>query len=123
MCLNGIHLQRKGVLCVEVCSNKLKQDCAVCVCEMVYVLPLPANVNELKQRITIALETVTQEMLHGVWEELDYRLDVCQVTGGAHIDPFSPAKTTFHAELCNPVTRQAIELKSCSNPLRIQQVL
>jgi len=35
----------------------------------------------------------------------------------------SPAKTTFHAELCNPTTRQALELESCSNPLRIQQVL
>ena len=48
--------------------------------------PLPANVNELKQRITIALETVTQDMLHYVWEELDYRLEVCRVTGGAHIE-------------------------------------
>ena len=32
--------------------------------------------------------------------------------------PLSPAKTTFHAEICNPITRQAIELESCSNPLR-----
>ena len=38
---------------------------------LVYVPPLPANVNELKQRITIALKTVTQDMLHCVWEELD----------------------------------------------------
>ena len=53
---------------------------------LVYVLPLPANVNELKQRITIALETVIQNMLHGVWEEQDYRLYVCRVTGGAHIE-------------------------------------
>ena len=34
--------------------------------------------------INIALETVTQDMLHRVWEELDYRLDVCRLTGGAH---------------------------------------
>jgi len=53
---------------------------------MVYVPPLPANVNELKQSITIALETVTQDMLHRVWEKLDYRLDVCRVTGGEHIN-------------------------------------
>jgi len=65
---------------------KYEQDCAACVCEMVYVSPLPAKVNELKQRITIALETVTQDMLHRVWEELDYRLGVCRVTGGAHIE-------------------------------------
>jgi len=85
VCLNGIHWQRKGVLCVGVCSNKLKQDCAACVCEMV-MSPLPENVNELKQRIAIALETVTQDMLHRVWEELYYRIDVCRVTGGAHIE-------------------------------------
>jgi len=53
---------------------------------LVYVPPLPANVNELKQRITIALETVTQDMLHRIWEELDYGHDVCRETGGAHIE-------------------------------------
>jgi len=37
--------------------------------------------------------------------------------------PLSPAFATFLVELCNPITRQAIELESCSNPLRIQQVL
>jgi len=36
--------------------------------------------------ITIAVDTVNQDMLHRVWEELDYRLDVCQVTGGTHIE-------------------------------------
>ena len=35
----------------------------------------------------------------------------------------NPACATFLAELCNPITRQAIEQESCSNPLRIQQVL
>jgi len=39
------------------------------------------------------------------------------------LNPFSPAYTTFFADLRNPTTRQAIELESCSNPLRIQQVL
>ena len=35
----------------------------------------------------------------------------------------SSACATFLVELCNHITRQAIELESCSNPLRIQQVL
>jgi len=39
------------------------------------------------------------------------------------LNPFSPSCATFLAELCTPVTRQAIKLESCSNPLRIQQVL
>ena len=33
-----------------------------------------------------ALETVMQDMLQRVWQQLDYRLDVCRVTGGAHIE-------------------------------------
>ena len=36
--------------------------------------------------------------------------------------PFKPAWATFLVKLCNPITRQAIELESCSNPLWIQQV-
>ena len=38
-------------------------------------------------------------------------------------NPWSPACATFLVELCNPKARQTIELESCSNPLRIQQVL
>lgn len=53
---------------------------------LVFVPPLPANIEELKQRITAALETVTEDMLQRVWHELEYRLDVCRVTGGAHIE-------------------------------------
>ena len=53
---------------------------------LVYVSPLPENVNELKQRITIALERVIQNMLHRVWEELDYQIDLCRATGDAHIE-------------------------------------
>jgi len=38
-------------------------------------------------------------------------------------NPFSPTCATFLAKFCNPITSQAIELESCSNPPRIQQVL
>jgi hypothetical protein len=41
---------------------------------------------ELKIRIPQAVETVTVDMLHPVWGELDYRLDICRVTLGAHIE-------------------------------------
>jgi hypothetical protein len=33
-----------------------------------------------------AAETITPDLLIRVWQELDYRLDVCRVTKGAHID-------------------------------------
>ena len=53
---------------------------------LVYVPPLPTCVEGLKERITEALKTVTQDMLQRVWQELDYRLDVCRLTSGAHIE-------------------------------------
>ena len=52
----------------------------------VYVPPLPASVPELKVRIRTAIETITADMLQTVWNELDYRVDVCRITKDAHID-------------------------------------
>jgi hypothetical protein len=42
----------------------------------VYVPPLPANVAELRTRITAAVAEVTPEMLRRVWQEIDYRWGV-----------------------------------------------
>ena len=53
---------------------------------LVFVPPLPANIEEMKQRITAALETVTEDTLQRVWHEFESRLDVCRVTGGAHTE-------------------------------------
>jgi len=39
------------------------------------------------------------------------------------INPFSPAKAPNLAVLCNPITRQVIELEHYRNHPRIQQVL
>ena len=41
----------------------------VCVC-----------IPELKVRIRTAIETITADMLQTVWNELDYRVDVCKIT-------------------------------------------
>jgi len=54
--------------------------------DQVYVPPLPANIPELKVRIKIATETITADTLQTVWNELDYRVDVCRITKGAHIE-------------------------------------
>ena len=51
-----------------------------------YVPPLPASIPELKVRIRTAIETITADMLQTVWNELDYRVDVCRITKGAHIE-------------------------------------
>jgi len=52
----------------------------------VYVPPLPASIAELKVRIRTANETITADMLQTDWNELDYRVDVCRITQGAHIE-------------------------------------
>jgi hypothetical protein len=51
----------------------------------VYVPPLPRSLKELRDRITHALQNITTDMLHRVWDEFDYRVDVCRVTQGAYI--------------------------------------
>jgi hypothetical protein len=52
----------------------------------VYVSPLPTSIHEIRDRITHALQAITADMLHRVWDEFDYRVDVCRVTQGAHIE-------------------------------------
>jgi hypothetical protein len=52
----------------------------------VYVPPLHASMPELKVRIRTAIGTITADMLQTVWNELDYRVDVCRITNGAHIE-------------------------------------
>jgi len=54
--------------------------------DQVYVPPLPASIPELKVRIITAIETIIADMLQTVWNELDYRVDVCRITNGAYIE-------------------------------------
>ena len=55
--------------------------------DQVYVPPLPPpSIPELKVQIRTAIETITADMLQTVWNELDYRVDVCRITNGAHIE-------------------------------------
>jgi len=51
-----------------------------------YVPPLPASIPELKVQIRTAIDTITADMLQTVWNELDYRVDVCRITNGADIE-------------------------------------
>ena len=44
------------------------------------------SLKELRDRIMHALQTITADMLHRVWDEFDYLVDVCRVTQGAHIE-------------------------------------
>jgi hypothetical protein len=42
----------------------------------VYVRPLPTTLHELKTRIREACANTDQEILHNVWQEVEYRFDV-----------------------------------------------
>jgi hypothetical protein len=40
----------------------------------------------VRRRIISAISIIDREMLRLVWAEMDYRLDVCRVTKGEHIE-------------------------------------
>ena len=50
--------------------------------DQVYVPLLPASIPEMTVRIRTTIETITADM----WNELDYSVDVCRITKGAHIE-------------------------------------
>jgi hypothetical protein len=52
----------------------------------VYVLPVPVTLNNLKDRIRTAIAKTDQPLLQNVWNKVEYRLDVCRATYGAHIE-------------------------------------
>ena len=54
--------------------------------DRVFVPALPVSLNELKQRITTAVASVDEDILRSVWTQLDYRIDICRVTKGSHIE-------------------------------------
>ena len=48
--------------------------------DTIFVPPVPANLQELRDRITAAVALIDRDMLTRVWNELDYRLDVCHIS-------------------------------------------
>ena len=47
---------------------------------------IPFVRGDLKARIIAAVKNVDAHMLTRVWQELEYRVDVCRVTRAAHIE-------------------------------------
>jgi hypothetical protein len=54
--------------------------------DSIYVPPLPMPIQELHDWITHALQAITVDMLHQVWDDFYGCVDVCHVTQGAHIE-------------------------------------
>ena len=46
----------------------------------------PYDLADLKARIIAAVNNIDAPMLTHVWQELEYRIAVCHVTRGAHIE-------------------------------------
>jgi len=53
--------------------------------EHVYVPPLTADLDDLTNKITAAVNSVTEDTLRRVWDEFSYRADV-RAAGGGHIE-------------------------------------
>jgi hypothetical protein len=54
--------------------------------DRVFVPPLANTLVDLRAHITAAITEIDPNMLQRVWEELNYRLDVCRVTSGATLN-------------------------------------
>jgi hypothetical protein len=54
---------------------------------------------DLRQRIIEAVELITPHMLINTCQELEYRLDICGATAGAHIEVYGRAKMSFSVTL------------------------
>ena len=55
---------------------------------LVYILPLPTSVDDLKTQMTEALITIDLDMLVRVWQKIVYRFDVCHLNKSSHIEHF-----------------------------------
>ena len=54
--------------------------------DQVFVPPLPHDLADLNARIIAAVKNIDVPVLMRVWQELEYHIDVCHVTHGAHIE-------------------------------------
>ena len=52
----------------------------------IFVPPLPRDLDDMKERIRRAVANVDADMLHRVWDEFEFHLDVCRLTQRAHIE-------------------------------------
>jgi len=61
----------------------------------VYIPPLSVTLNNLKDRIRTAIAKIDQPLLQNVWQEVEYRLDVCRATNRAYGTVVGNRKKTF----------------------------
>jgi hypothetical protein len=47
---------------------------------------MPRDLPQLRQKIVEAVAAIDRQILQRMWQELDYRIDICRVTKGGHIE-------------------------------------
>jgi hypothetical protein len=47
---------------------------------------MPRDLTQLRQRVVEAVAAIDRQMLQRLWQELDYRIDICRVSKGGHIE-------------------------------------
>ena len=58
----------------------------VCVKDRIFVPSMSRELADIKARIIAAVKNIDAPMLTRVCQELEYRIDVCRVTRGEHIE-------------------------------------
>ena len=54
--------------------------------DKVYTLLLPANIDDMKDQIAAAINTVYRDILRCVWNEFSYGLDVVRAADGGYTE-------------------------------------
>jgi hypothetical protein len=52
----------------------------------VYIPPMPVDLQEIRDRIVNTIALLDANFLNILWDKLEYRLDVCRITRGSHIE-------------------------------------
>ena len=67
--------------------------------DRVYVPPMPRDLLQLRHRIVEAVAAIDRQMLQRVSQEINYRIDICRVTKGAHIEHLQGRTETWSVSL------------------------
>ena len=54
------------------------------------------NIQHLQERVTSAIETVTQDMIQKTWQEIEFCLDISRATDGANIEMYKGKSKTLN---------------------------
>ena len=85
---------------------------------MVFVPPLAASLDDLKNRITAAVNSLDEDTLRSVWDEFNYHLDVVCASGGGHIEHLQHGlqltlHNLLHHLLCFIIATPCFPLQNC----------